>query len=827
MAALIQKLFGRKKAPAPKPAEPVGPTVNQQEKSERQDELRQQQLQQLSASPSQAELESLATQGATADIRLSAAKRLNEKQSLQRVQKQAKGKDKGVYQTVRQALQIIRDAEDEQQQREHAISTLVQNARDQARSDDTKLFEPRLEALLKRWSALESYASEAQTGEFLEAVHDCRARLEVMNTEKARQAQSIEQKSQRAETLSLLEETLAALTRPSSDAEPSVASLDALQKTQENRWMEATRDTPVEKQEQKNYESLMLSLRSYIAALKRFGQNRDAIEAQVTVEEPGNPANDNPEPTAEELMATVDWPAEFPMPPLLQQLARTAGQNTQPKPKKAQEDEGSEAQQALADTAKNTLIQLEQTLEAKLLKESKQLFKAAQQQLKQLDRRHSQPLQARMQLLGAQLSELADWQGFATRPKQIALCEQMEYLGEQPMEPEAKAERIKELQNEWRGLGGSSDRELWTRFKQASDLAYEPCKAYFAAKSGLKQANLETRKTLVEQLRTFMDNADWQSIDWKAAERIHQTARDEWKAAWPIEFRDNRPVQKDFDSLLKQLEEPLNEERKKNEALKQAIVEKAEALIEHEPLTEAMSQAKSLQGEWQQVGITRHREDRKLWQAFRKACDQIFARRDAANNEQQEQTRAADESATAVLEKAGQQDDAQPQESVTQSLSELDSLANEPLSNQIQNQVRQAQIRLRSLLESLRSRDMLAQWQTQIRARVDAPLNASDLPKNWTELAANLNGADAAELVIRAEIQAEIPAPAEEQPQRMEIQVRRLADGMGGNGNDQSALIQIESLVAGWCLRPEDESVNKARAERLIAALEATVGQRG
>ena len=835
MAAFIQKLFGSKKTSAPKPkqVEPTGPTVNQQEKSDRQDELRQQQLSQLSASLSQTELESLATQGVTADIRLSAAKLLAEEESLQRVHKHAKGKDKGVYQAVRQALQTIRAGEQEQQQREQAISTLIQNAKDQARSDDTKLFEPRLEALLKRWSALENHATESQSSEFLQAVHDCRARIEVMNTEKARETQALEQKNQRSETLTLLKNTLNDLRQPSEDSEPSVASLDALQKTQENRWLEATRDTTVEKHQQKAYESLMLPLRAYISALKHMGQNREAIQALINPGEAEGPdgdsdsnnATDAPQPTAEELMTTIEWPAEFSMPPLLQQLARTAGQKPQKEPKKDLDNKDSEEQKALTETVKESLVRLEQALEAQQLKESKQLFKTVQQQFKQLDRRHGQPLQARMQLLGGQLSELSDWQGFATRPKQIALCEQMEHLAEQPIEPEIKAERIKEIQNEWRGLGGSSDRELWTRFKQASDLAYEPCKVYFSAKSGLKQANLEARKTIVEQLKTLIDNADWQSIDWRAAEHIHQKAREEWKAAWPIEFRDNRPVQKDFDILLKQLEGPLNEERKKNEALKQTIVEKAEALIEHEPLAEAMDQAKSLQSEWQQVGITRHREDRKLWQAFRKACDQIFARRVAAKNEQQEQSRAADEKAVAVLETSLQQGETQSEEDLTGSQTQLNGLMSEPLSSQVQNQVRQEQARLRSLIESLRSREKLEAWQTHIRARVEGPANESDLPQHWQTLGKNLEAADAAELVIRAEILAQIPSPADEQAQRMEIQVQRLADGMGGNGNDQGALPQMESLVAGWCLRPEDDSINQSRAGRLIAALEAAASQ--
>ena len=263
-----------------------------------------------------------------------------------------------------------------------------------------------------------------------------------------------------------------------------------------------------------------------------------------------------------------------------------------------------------------TLPKLEAALEAKQFRESRQLLKTAQNQFQALDDRHRKNVQAKMQLLAGQFRELSDWQGFATEPKQVSLCEQMEYLAEQPMEPEAKAERIKELQNEWRELGGSSDRTLWNRFKAASDQAYEPCKAYFEAKADLKQANLHKREAICEELERFLAQADWTSIDWKGAERIHQTARQEWKAAWPVDFRDNRQVQKRFDDLLKNLERPLDEERQKNEAAKQAIVERAQALIDHEPLQEAMDQAKALQSEWKRIGITRHREDRKLWQAF-------------------------------------------------------------------------------------------------------------------------------------------------------------------------------------------------------------------
>ena len=818
MAAFIQKLFGNRKATATAVTPRKEATKEEADKTSRQDDQRELQAEALKANPSEGELEELAIGGLTAGIRSEAAEALTEKATLQRVQKLAKGKDKGVYQIVRQKLQRIRDDEDRQRKLAETIQTIVRHAVEQARSDDTKLFEARLDALLQKWADVETQASQEQTTEFLQAVHQCRERLREMQAEKDQLRHQQEQKSQRAETLSLLEDTLDELKHQDPDLEPSLASLDALQKTQENRWLEATRDTQVEKQEQKTYENLMQSLRSYISAVKRLGQHRDEIMAlQATASSDTDDSKQTDQ--ARVILETVDWPRDFRRPTVLDALNRLAGK---PRPAKTNKPD-SEEQKALADSLRQVLDKLEEALESKQLKESRQHFKAAQQLAKGLDHRHGKSLQPRMHLLGGQLRELTDWQGFATRPKQESLCEQMEYLANQPMEPEAKAERIKELQNEWRGLGGSSDRDLWSRFKQASDQAYEPCKAYFSAKSGLKQANLETRKTICDQLGTFLDNADWNNIDWKAAERIHQTAREEWKAAWPVEFRDNRPVQKRFDDLLKQLEAPLDTERKKNEALKQGIVERAEALIEHEPLGDAMSQAKALQTEWTGIGITRHREDRKLWQAFRKACDQIFARRDARKNEQEQLSREADEKAGPVLESCQSAGSDSSLDVLKATLAELDSLRNEPLSAGSKERVSQERSRLSGLVSTRQLQDQIDTWKTWINARSSSTLDSEALPKHWAGLAADVGQPDPVELVIRAEILAEVPSPAEDQGRRMEIQVQRLAEGMGNASSDSDKSRQLEMLVANWCVVQPVDVVSEPLAERLGKALEAVL----
>lgn len=819
MAAFIQKLLRPRKTAgaasklrkAPQPAQPKPAAVQDTRASEREEQLRI-----LEGTPSESVLAELAIEGVTADLRSSAAGRLTDEATLQNVQKLAKGRDKGVYQTVKSALQQRREEQTRLNRIGQRIATLIGAAQDQAASDDTKLYEARLDALLKQWTDVEGHATPEQTQEFLEAVHRCKGRISDLQSAADDDKRQREQRVQRQETLDLLNRTLNELKAQPAEILPSLASLDAVQKTQENRWLEATRDTAVDKREQKAYETDMLALRHYLRSVRRLTQDRETIAELGALIEQEDDVTDEQRTRAKILITEIDWPTGFPVPAPLEPLRKLTGKRKAP----AEADADQDQQNARAARLKTSLKQLEEALEAKQLKESRQLFKAAQQHLRDLDHRNAKPFQAQMQLLTGQLRELSDWQGFATEPKQIALCEQMEYLAEQPMEPEVKAERIKELQKDWRELGGSSDRILWSRFKAASDSAYEPCKAYFAAKSGLKQANLEKRSAICEQLDRFVDTADWSTIDWKAAERIHQTARQEWKEAWPVEFRDNRAVQRRFDALLKKLEAPLDEERRKNEALKQAIVEKARTLVAHEPLQDAMNQAKALQGDWQAIGITRHREDRKLWQAFRKACDQIFARRDAERTEQQQASRAADESAQAPLQKAIAVTAESGEQALTEALAGLNDINGSVFSKGVKEQVQREKQRLKQALGDHQLRAKIALWQSLITSTAAGHLAPESVPEHWPELAEHAETRQPAELVILAEILAGISSPEADQQHRMAIQVQRLAHGMGAADNSGSDLMQdLEILVANWCLAETSEPRSEALAERLNNAL--------
>ncbi|GGY71294.1 DUF349 domain-containing protein [Marinobacter zhanjiangensis] len=823
MAAFFQNLFKKRSTTATRPdsskkasdhrSDSPGEGNSPASKGPEQSDIDSQRQTLADADASQDTLARLATEGLAADIRLAAARRLTDEAHLQQVQKAARGRDKGVYQHTRQVLQDIRRQQEAEQATRDALEQLARDTDDLAKTGDTSLYEARTRQLEKQWQSLEPSASNEQKTRILSALHTCRERIRELEEERQQEQRHQDQKVQREETLTLLKETLDSLATEATDA-GALPSLDALQRTQENRWLEATRDTDVTRQEQKQYENLMLTLRNVINAVRRLAHHQADVDALVAQEAP-------PADQVDALLSQLEWPRQLARPEALQTLAKKAHvQVSQPTPDSAD----SEAQEKALHNLEAALEQLETSLAANQLKESRQHLKQAQGLQRRLTGKLANRHRARLQRLNGQVRELGDWQGFATEPKQVALCEQMEYLAEQPMDPEAKAARIQDLQQEWRDLGGSSNRDLWQRFRTASEAAFEPCKAYFEARSDLKKVHLQTRHSICEELAGYLEATDWDQVDWQAAEQIEKTARKEWREAWPVEFRDNRPVQKQFDRLMNDLTSHLDEERRRNEERKQAIVDRALELTEHTPLSEAMDEAKALQKQWQDVGITRHREDRKLWKAFRAACDEIFARRDEQRQRRHQETSESDQAAEAILSTARTllEDQGFDEARTAELINQLEASARTPVSATTGKDLRQVAGQLKDRRRLHQYQANIRQWQHWIEQRVQGSLPPEDLPEHWPELQSIVAVSDPRELVVLSEILNGCPSPDDDQSLRMELQVRRLKEGFeGGQSQPDASGNTQEAIVARWCLTLPRESLTTELASRLGKALEA------
>lgn len=248
-------------------------------------------------------------------------------------------------------------------------------------------------------------------------------------------------------------------------------------------------------------------------------------------------------------------------------------------------------------------------------------------------------LQRSLESLDEAIRKLVDWQAYAVVPKKNSLIETMEKLVDIEMAPEALATKIKKLQNEWKELnqsGKDRNEELWQRFSELADKAYEPCKVYYQQLADVRISNLEKRKELVSQLEKFDKEYNWENADWKHVENIIRTARKELHSYAPVDRSSNKDVLAKFEVAISAIQTKLNDEFAKNKASKEQLITQAENLLKIDDLQQATDAVKRLQSQWKTIGRCHYRDSDKLWKDFRVHCDAIFDKK----NEQYEQRKA-------------------------------------------------------------------------------------------------------------------------------------------------------------------------------------------
>jgi len=205
---------------------------------------------------------------------------------------------------------------------------------------------------------------------------------------------------------------------------------------------------------------------------------------------------------------------------------------------------------------------------------------------------------------------------------------------------------VSKSRKEWQQLGPSerqSSQALWERFNKACELAYEPCKSVFEDEAKIRQENYGIRIKFLDDLEAFVNQADWQTVNWVKVENLYQQSRTEWQNLGPVDKNKRKNLNSRFSEAHNALKAKLHDEWNKNFAVKEEIVNTAKNLVDHDNLNEAIQQAKALQTKWRSAGRVQHYKEKQLWSDFRESCDKIFARRETAKQQQQEDQKQLDE----------------------------------------------------------------------------------------------------------------------------------------------------------------------------------------
>ena len=144
-----------------------------------------------------------------------------------------------------------------------------------------------------------------------------------------------------------------------------------------------------------------------------------------------------------------------------------------------------------------------------------------------------------------------------------------------------------------------------------------------------RQRNLDAKQEVLDRLREFVDSEETQ-ISMNQLREL----QNEWRATGPVPPQHNRSLWANYHALLdrfynnRSIYFELKElDRKKNLELKQAISERAEALVEEADLHKAVTELDELHEEYKHLGPVPKEEQEPLWQRFKTASDKIHDRR--------------------------------------------------------------------------------------------------------------------------------------------------------------------------------------------------------
>lgn len=249
-----------------------------------------------------------------------------------------------------------------------------------------------------------------------------------------------------------------------------------------------------------------------------------------------------------------------------------------------------------------------------------------------LSRAQMASIEERLQACLSRLNELRDWRRWGAYQAREQLCAAAETLIDLQAEPPEIAQRIQQARNAWKDLDrheGAAPKTLWKRFNHACERAYAPCQAYFEAQNRERRLNLEKKQAICNQLEQFEANTDWQTVDWREADRLRRRAQEHWYKSGPVNRTDRKTLDRRFQHILQRLDHRLDAERDRELQRRQQLIRKVQALVDSSDLRAAIEAAKRAQAEWHPTVQVPPHQEQALWKEFRAACDAVFARRQA------------------------------------------------------------------------------------------------------------------------------------------------------------------------------------------------------
>lgn len=202
---------------------------------------------------------------------------------------------------------------------------------------------------------------------------------------------------------------------------------------------------------------------------------------------------------------------------------------------------------------------------------------------------------------------------------------------------------FRELQNRWKSIDmvpQSKAKDLITTYQYYVEQFYDYIKINNEFRDIDFKKNLEA-KTLLCHRAEALENEPNIVVAFKELQKLH----DEWKELGPVAKEHREAIWERFKTITTTINkkhqhffEQLKEDQKKNLEAKTLLCEKAEEIANAKPADSSewnilSKKMDALQAEWKNIGFAAKKENQKIYDRFRSACDTFYnSKRDYYTN---------------------------------------------------------------------------------------------------------------------------------------------------------------------------------------------------
>jgi len=212
-------------------------------------------------------------------------------------------------------------------------------------------------------------------------------------------------------------------------------------------------------------------------------------------------------------------------------------------------------------------------------------------------------------------------------------------------------ESLRQLREQWKQAdqGGAPNHALWKKFDEACNAAHKVVEAWLEKIRAETAEHKAQRLALIEEVKAWAQEHA-ASDDWKSVNRALHQFGDRWRDGGHVGEKVFAELQPLWKQAIAQAAQPFEKAQSESLTRRQAMIEEA-GVLGAAPMLR-IDAVKALQQRWQAeahaVPLDR-RQEQKLWDAFRKPIDEAFNRKSAERERGVSQASAHDR---AVLEAA-------------------------------------------------------------------------------------------------------------------------------------------------------------------------------